>query len=135
MRKMLTATIVAMVLFAVGAFAASFALQADDVASGADEVQSCATEVNVAFNTPDPDDLVFLATGATLEYTEISAGACSGADAIVRLELTDENDAVTYLEVFDGELPTSGGTIDFTDDIPVEEITGVSVLIDGVEVS
>ena len=119
-----------MVLFAVGAFAASFTLTADDVASGADEVQSCATSVDVVFDLPESTALEFTTSGATLTYV----GSCPDATAIVRLELTDGS-SVTYDEVFNGNLPGSPADISFDSPINVELITGVAVLINGVEVS
>lgn len=51
MRKALIAAIVAAALFAVGAFAASFGVQAEDVTSGADAVDACAARVDVDFTT------------------------------------------------------------------------------------
>jgi len=43
MRKWIIAAVVAVALFSIGAFAASFALSADDVGSGADAVTTCAS--------------------------------------------------------------------------------------------
>ena len=75
MRKMLTATIVAMVLFAVGAFAATFDFNADDVASGVDEVKSCTSSVQTTFTTP----YVTPASGNPFyEVTEVILGLPTG---------------------------------------------------------
>jgi hypothetical protein len=51
MRKGLIATAVAVALFAVGAFAASFAVNSEDIASGSNPVTACAARVDIDFET------------------------------------------------------------------------------------
>src|SRR4051812_34400911 len=68
MRKVLIAAVAALVLFVVGAFAASFALNSEDIASGNDAVTSCATKVDVDFTTMYNNNGDWTVTGANVKF-------------------------------------------------------------------
>jgi hypothetical protein len=83
MRKWIIAAIVAAALFAIGAFAASFSLNAQDVSSGADAVAACpsGTSAKVTWNVDDSNAVVtttanFIVTGASIT----TEAGCAGMD-------------------------------------------------------
>jgi hypothetical protein len=123
MRKVLIATIVAMVLFAVGAFAARFAVDGEDIASGADQVSACTEEVTVDFEHGTYDEAAFdwPVTSAT-----ITAPGCA-ADAEVTLEIHNGTN---------GEPVEATGTVgtgvSSINGVMVGDVTEVAVLIEGV---
>jgi hypothetical protein len=88
MRKGIVALIVAVALFAIGAFAASFTLTSEDVSSGADAVAACAPNAKVTWTIDDSNAVVtstttaanFLITGATVTVAG-GAASCVGAGA------------------------------------------------------
>lgn len=138
MRKVLAITITAAVLFAVGAFAASFSLNAEDVASGSDEVESCADEVEVDFNTTfvntandwdiDSADVDFFKSGS-------AATTCSGSDVTLVLENASNTVLATYTAADIASDSTAtllpvGGT-----EARVSQVAQASLLIDDVEIS
>jgi hypothetical protein len=76
MRKWVIAGIVAVALFAIGAFAASFSFSAEDVASGQDPVNSCATSASVQWHTtPTNTSPPVFQTDTALVKTTAAAGA------------------------------------------------------------
>lgn len=82
MRKALIAAAVATALFAVGAFAASFTVQSEDIASGANAVDKCAAFVDIAFGpltAPPPGGVDFTVTSATATFRN-TAGLSSTCD-------------------------------------------------------
>jgi len=73
MRKWIIAAVVAVALFSIGAFAASFSLTANNVSSGAAPVTSCNTTANIAWQVNVPADSFtptstanYTVTGATI---------------------------------------------------------------------
>lgn len=132
MRKAIITVAVATALFAVGAFAASFTVQSEDIASGSDGVVACAPYVDIDFDDPVADGAAeWSVDGATARfYTATGSGAtlattCNGFLAELALlapgVVTDAGNAAI-----------SGGAVkfDFTA-IPVSAITKASVVVDG----
>ena len=69
MRKGLIALIVAGALFAIGAFAASFSLNSQDVSSGADAVNTCATaQATVKWRINDSNAVLVTTTTAAANF-------------------------------------------------------------------
>lgn len=105
MRKTLIAAIVASALFAVGAFAASFTVASEDIASGSDAVEACADHVDITFTTEPNDDAEaptfgqWYATQATATFYKdadpdpafvtLVAADCEGYDAKLALVIND----------------------------------------------
>jgi len=131
MRKALIAVAVATALFAVGAFAASFAVQSEDIASGSNDVAACATNVDVDFDDPvlTPGTGVWTVDGATVSFLT-AAGAtdpdCDDHDARLAIKTGS-----TFTQV-GGLQPVGSSQAVFafaaTD---VAAIVGASVVVDG----
>ncbi|MGK2949634.1 MAG: hypothetical protein ACSLFP_13760 [Acidimicrobiales bacterium] len=130
MRKALLAVAVATALFAVGAFAASFTVQSEDIASGSNPVTACATNVDVDFATPEAQsDGTWTVDGATVRFLNASAGSVSTCDNFdARLAV---NSGAGYVEL-GGLAPVDGGEASFSfTPINVAPISGASVVVDG----
>ncbi len=145
MRKALIAVVVASALFAVGAFAASFAVNAEDVASGADTVDACAAEVDLDFETVYGDDEITTDTAGAVtgggdwnvdnvlvtfyDDTGTPTAACAGYGANVAV-MTDAGTPATT-----GTAPVLTGASSVL--VPLEgtlnaaDITSAAVLVDG----
>ncbi|MCO8126706.1 hypothetical protein NHL50_05765 [Acidimicrobiia bacterium EGI L10123] len=144
MRKAIIAAIVATALFAVGAFAASFAVDSEDVASGADPVGSCATDVVVTFDDDPVENIGGTFTVETARVTFLNEGApaatCEPFAATLSLDLDTDvprdntaNDVVAFEDV-DIVIDTDDSVIaDFTltGGITADQIVGAGVLVDG----
>jgi hypothetical protein len=137
MRKALIAAAVATALFAVGAFAASFTLSAEDVASGTDQVKACAQNVTVDFD----DDMEYSAgqwkvetvTVAFLNGTTPTTG-CAGFDGT--LVITNIGGGVLHEQDFDVPAsPATSATITLTTPRNVSDIYGAGVLVEGVHMT
>ena len=142
MRKALIAAIVASALFAVGAFAASFTLTPENVASNSAAVGSCADEAVVNFTTSEtintdvnPDD--FVVTDITVTFVdEVSEGVfeettdCDTAKA----DLALENSGTGWQNLTSTTVGTRKATWSGLF-IPVKPIINVAVLVDGVSIS
>ena len=133
MRKALIAVAVATALFAVGAFAASFAVQSEDVASGANEVVKCATNVDVDFDDPELNTSTgaWTVDGATVKFLN-SAGAtvntCNNHDA----RLAIDTGSFANVQALNADSPVDAGQAVFTfTAIDVAVIDGASVVVDG----
>ena len=146
MRKALIASVVAAGLFAVGAFAADFALDSEDVASGSADVGACATDADVDFETdPDAVDGDFVASAATVTFVEHTPtsgdapGSCEGQTAEIAIGVDtddDANDEVDdYIETTCGLITGGMATCDFDPSIPVGQIEEVVVLAEELVVS
>jgi hypothetical protein len=139
MRKALIAAIVAAALFAVGAFAAEFTVNAEDVASGADAVTACADAVDITFTT-DADAATadtpgeWRATSATATFYRVVE--------VEGQEVTEEADCDGYTAKlalivagvtaeYDGNAAVDGSTVDFTVGELAEEITNAAVVVGG----
>lgn len=150
MRKALIAAIVAAALFAVGAFAAEFTLNADDVASGEAPVDACASAATVAWSTTTAvgTDGEFMATGATITFTQTTPsptaptpdnGSCAGQQATIAVGLDtvdDPADSVDSYSDFDCTNIAYGvATCSFgPGNLVVSQIEDVSVLAGGTRI-
>ena len=147
MRKVLIAAVVAVVLFAVGAFAASFIVDAEDIASGTDDVVACAESVQVDFKPAVRVSGDWVTRGANLTFTDNGANpeGCQGKTVTVVVQTTPigggppttlgtpNDDAATGTATI-----SAGNTADVTwspaTDPKVREVTGVDVLVEGITV-
>ena len=135
MRKALIAAIVATALFAVGAFAASFAVEAEDVASGADDVTECASKVDVDFDTvydgtSDWNVASAVVTFYTDAATPTTTSGCDGYGLTLMLELEDSEGGTSEES---GEVVVDGTseTVQLDNPVKASEIIGAAVLVDG----
>jgi hypothetical protein len=135
MRKALIAAAVATALFAVGAFAASFAVDSEDIASGSDGVVACADKVLVDFGTPTYDSTTHKWSVNTAVLTfQTTAGAadpdCAGFVATARISTSTAADQdVEWTHA--GTIPT-GNTVTVTGAaVEVSVVNGAAVLVDG----
>jgi hypothetical protein len=133
MRKGLIATAVAVALFAVGAFAASFNVDADNIASGSDPVVPCAGYVKITFNQPTFSSGVWVTNGAKAEFFEDEVAA--------PVKTTNCNDGTAQLALtvgsgsakFGAEPTVANGEATFSfPAVEVELITNASVAVNGV---
>jgi hypothetical protein len=120
MRKILLAAVVATALFAVGAFAATFSVRSEDVASGTNPVTACATNVDIDFGAASVSSTgVWTVRSATATF---DGEGCDGFDAHLAVA---PSTTVANARV-------SGHTASFTfGDTDVASITGASVMVDG----
>lgn len=135
MRKILVAAIVGATLFSVGAFAASFDFGAEDVASGADAVESCVDGTATVEWKIDASDAVvddpevanFVITDADIT----APGACEGRD--FRLAIQVGADEVLCGGTLGSDGPTTVGLSSCapTGPVLVSEVTGAALLIGG----
>ena len=144
MRKAIIAAIVASALFAVGAFAAQFTVTEEDVASGEADVQACASDASVDWTTSTTvgTDGEFIATGATITFTEVGPGACAGQVAEIAVGLDTSNaigDTTSdSFQQFSCGAISAGATATCSFGSPglaVSQIEDVSVLAEGFRVS
>ena len=140
MRKVLIASAVALVLFAVGAFAATFIVNADDIASGEDEVLECADTVNidwpVAEGTYDVDANDWPVPTAELTFLD-DASATTPTDDCDGFDLTLVVEDVGGAVISESGGTISGGTATVTLDAGVfaGDIGHAAVLVNGVELT
>lgn len=131
MRKALIAVAVATALFAVGAFAASFIVQSEDIASGTNAVQACATNVDVDFDDPvlNTTTGAWTVDGAVVRFLDASGGSvttCDEHDAQLAVDFGSG-----FVSVGDTAVATGGtATYSFTA-ADVETVVGASVVVDG----
>jgi hypothetical protein len=131
LRKVLIATVVAGVLFTIGASAASFKLNAQDAASGLDEVKACITSsatVSYDYNYSNTD-------GYTIKNVKLDHPGCGGSqfDAKVRLMKSDSSLlAEVTLTHLSGNSTTSAN---LATTVKLTDLGRVAVLIDGAELS
>lgn len=133
MRKLLVAVIAAAALFAVGAFAASFTVQSEDIASGSDGVAACAPYVDIDFDDPTASSAgEWQVSGATARFytttgeSPTAASACDGYRAQLAMLAPGSVS-------FTGDGPVSEGAVHFGFGTPyaVSAITKASVVVDG----
>ena len=130
MRKGIIAAIVAVALFAVGAFAATFTVTSDEVTSGTDTFSQCEATVSVDFETGayaaglgvEGD---FPVTGAEVTF---DTSACNGKDATLAV-LDESGNALTEVTV-----TVVGDTASFTLDEAVADVFGAAVLVEGFDI-
>jgi hypothetical protein len=142
MRKALIAVAVASALFAVGAFAASFALNAEDVASGTDLVTECADLVDVDFTTvydevADAGDWNVTAAKLTFYDETTTPGTfalttdCDGYGAAVVIQTAGDTSAA------EGEVTSITGSDETVSLVPAtvkaSAVTSAAVLVDGMD--
>jgi len=144
MRKALIAVAVATALFAVGAFAASFAMQAEDTASGTNPVTSCADSASVDFTeTFVPADNNWNITSVTV--TLQGAADCVSGDVQLVLQDNTTGEPVvldqTKLNIADAANGVSFAgevlTLTFTPAgaLPVSSVDNAAVLVNGLQLS
>jgi hypothetical protein len=148
MRKGLIATAVAVALFAVGAFAASFAVESEDTASGSNAVKPCAENVAVDFTeTYVETSKNWNVTTVALTFTAANDrfDACKTKGALVTLVLQDDANNQVYKKTVALNTATEAKVItipvvaadvigeDTT--LPVGKVWNAAVLIDGAQLS
>jgi hypothetical protein len=126
MRKVLIATIAAMVLFAVGAFAATLTVTSENIASGTDPIEVCG-DAEVDFNTVAPTTLGgdWTVGSVTVGFS----GSCNGYGASVAIQHTGGPTMCTHADT----VQIAANTINLTcaGTPTVGSVTGASVLVDG----
>ena len=136
MRKALIAAAVATALFTVGAFAASFAVQSEDVASGANDVTACARQVDIDFDPPalNATTGAWTVAGATATFRDSADAAvatCDGFAGVLALKTGATIAAATYASASTATVSGSTADFNFAGPVPVETIHGASVVVDG----
>jgi uncharacterized membrane protein len=129
MRRVIIAAVVALVLFAVGAFAASLTVNSEDVASGSDDVAACAARVDVDFTT-DFDNTAgeWVVTQVVLSFLTSTGEATTGCDDQgVQVALTT---GASTAQELTGTVDGSGATLTPTSTVLVEEVTNAAVLVE-----
>lgn len=136
MRKWIIAAIVAGALFAVGAFAASFALNAQDVSSGADPVAACSTGTATVQWVINDGDAVqvspptatsnFLITGANVNApgcgsAQFRLAIQAGSEVLCHGTLSSGAASITDLSACASPAPAGG--------LNVNDVTGAALLI------
>jgi opacity protein-like surface antigen len=139
MRKALIAAAVATALFAVGAFAASFDIDAEDIASGSDPVQSCAASAQVDFNesfrTAQNNWVI-----DTVTVTLAGADDCLGASVELVLQDNVPTEAIVYQNtktVVAGDISGTTVTLTYTppvDSLTVGQVWNAAILVDGFDI-
>lgn len=127
MRKLLLVIAAAMALFTVGAFAASFAVSSEDIASGANAVDACSASVDIEFDDAVVSSAgVWTVNGASATFADTG---CDGFDAQLAV-VAGGSDAVTSAKV-----TVAGNTATFTfAPTNVEDIVNASIMVDGVTI-
>jgi len=124
MKKYLAAAVVAVMVFAFAAFAASLDVDAGTLAAGQDDVDDCGGTANVSFDTQTVGGGAFGVNGLDIEFAE----DCEGF-ALVQVLDTTNNAYGFYIGAIDD------GSVSFSPDPSstlVEEVGGVSVLVKSV---
>lgn len=151
MRKAIIAAIVATALFAVGAFAASFTLSAEETASGTDAVAQCTANVDIKFDetfSPNLDDWFVANVDVTLD----TGNTCGGSEVTLILQAEDGTQVLIEETVASGtaggevtpaliEIPVDcgdtgdscAGVDGTTQRLLVSQVWNAAVLLDGVE--
>jgi hypothetical protein len=145
MRKALIAAIVATALFAVGAFAATFAVDSEDIASGSDPVGRCATNVDITFDDDLPAETggTWEVEGATATFYNLAgeirtaATACLPFTADLSIDLDTTGDGAADgdpVVVRNADIVTSGDDVIAVfplGSITANQVVNASVLVDG----
>jgi ABC-type phosphate transport system substrate-binding protein len=155
MRKGLIATAVAVALFAVGAFAASFAVSSEDTASGSNAVKRCADNVVIEFNelySTTTKNWYVDNVDLTLEGTNLAACLAKAEAERATVTLVLQNNANPQIKVYEATTPLSSGSLTFgaaaadilaggvdigagVIKLPVSQVWNAAVLIDGIQIS
>lgn len=138
MRKALIAAAVATALFAIGAFAASFAVQSEDIASGANDVTACAAQVDIDFNNPVLNQTTgaWTVDGARATFrngSDAAVDTCEGYAAELALKLGASSGVAQYsLTTYNATVATDATFVDFSwTAMDVQQIHGASLVVDG----
>ena len=132
MRKAFIAAAIAAALFAVGAFAATFNVTSEDIASGSDSVDACADDVQIDFITGsyNSDLQDFEVTGATATFFDEGEQEptedCDGSTAT--LALGDSQEFTSGIDGGQAEFDLTDGEVG----IPAGEIDVAAVLVEDV---
>jgi hypothetical protein len=119
-------------LFAVGGFAARFAVNTEDVASGSDAVEKCAERVDVDFVTGYDGAGDWNVTGALLTFYDAEGDetpACGGFGANLAVSSGAADPAATGVAVIGAGSSTV--TVKITPTLKASQVTGSAVLVDG----
>lgn len=131
MRRVIIAAVAALVLFAVGAFAASLTVDSEDVASGSDDVAACAARVDVDFTTGFNETArEWAVTGVVLSFLNPAGEAEIGCDGQqVQVALTTGTNVAQTLT---GTVADSGATLTPPSGttVLVEQVTDAAVLVE-----
>jgi ABC-type phosphate transport system substrate-binding protein len=138
MRKGLIATAVAVALFAVGAFAASFAVSSEDTASGSDAVSPCADNVVIDFNetySTTSQNWNIASIDVTFTGTNLQACINRAADATLVLQNNGTTKVFEDTKTLDDSLNFVPSADTGTSPLPVADVWNAAVLIDGVQLN
>lgn len=133
MRKTLIVVAVALTLFAVGAFAAAFAVNSEDVASGADPVDKCADTVDIDFTTVydgAQDDWTVSSAKLTFYDGASVTPDCDGYGATVAVGTAAADPAATGAGTV-GTVVSGTATVTLSASLLASDITSAAVLADG----
>ncbi len=137
MRKALIAAAVATALFAVGAFAASFAVSSEDIASGNDKVEACAPNVRVDFS--DPTYVVasraWTVDKATVTFLNGATPVDTCKTFAATLKVSTTGDVATGTATWTVPAGTTGTEVTFSPALNVKDINGSAVLVEGVHLT
>jgi hypothetical protein len=138
MRKALIAIAVATALFAIGAFAASFAVQSEDIASGTNPTTNCAASASVNFNE-DFDEATNDWNVETITVTLVSATTCVGADAQLVLQDNDAGETIVLDQtktIVAGDVSGSNVVLTYTPTatLKVADVWNSAILIDNLNI-
>jgi hypothetical protein len=138
MRKALLGIAVATALFAVGAFAASFAVQSEDIASGSNATTNCAASATVNFNE-DFDEVTNNWNVATVTVTLASAASCVGGDAQLILQDNDASETIVLDQtktILAGDLVGANVVLTYTPagTLAVGDVWNSAILIDNLNI-
>jgi hypothetical protein len=120
---------VALVLFAVGAFAASLMVSSEDVASGSDDVLRCAERVDVDFATQyssASQDWTVETVDLAFSDGETATDGCDGFAVTVVLSVDGGSDVT-----LEGTVEGAGASLAPPGEILVSGVTNASVLVEG----
>jgi hypothetical protein len=142
MRKVLIASAVAVVLFAVGAFAAAFTtVNSEDIASGSNPVTACAPIVDVDFTTVWSDtendwvagsaEVTFYSAGTTVATACDNFGASLVVGTTANANCSGATTDASAAEGEDTQITSGVAQIDLTPDLKACAITSAAVLVDG----
>jgi hypothetical protein len=145
MRKALIAAAVATALFAVGAFAASFAVQSEDSASGSNAVTACAQNARIEFDEGfSTSSSNWNINSITVTFTGGTPANCVGGSASLVLSGTGGAIVLQEEKVVPAAVggvvsvtytPTNATLTDGATPLTVAEVLNAAVLVDGLQLS
>lgn len=132
MRKLLVAVIAAAALFAVGAFAASFAVNSEDIASGSDAVTACAATVDVDFTTVYDEAGDWNVASAVVKFYDAEGNPTDGCEGFgINLAVGTESDSSAATGEATVVTDQTSVTVPLSPAVKASAITSAAVLADG----